>query len=493
MNKLIKIYLLSFILPLNLSYAKDQEVPSIMNDIHSQLNKTVVKDIKYPRSIQEIRNAILLAKKKGLSISISGGQHSMGGQQFGTNTLNLNMSEYDKIISFDKEKGIVEVESGIQWPKLIEWLVENQENDSKPWGIRQKQTGADDLSLGGALSSNIHGRGLTLKPIVGDIESFTLIDANGELKNCSRTENQELFKLSIGGYGLFGVIATVKLRLMPRVQVERVVEVISSEEINQKINERIKDGYLFGDFQFSIDPKSDNFLTKGVFATYKPMPEGNLKLSDTEIKELSEAQWRKLYYLAHGDKAAAYDMYVKFYQSTNGQKYWSDTHQLGVYIVGYHTQLDNDLHAQVPGTEMISEVYVPRKDLDRFLREVRSDFRKYDVNVIYGTVRFIEQDDETFLPWANKRYACIVFNFHVDHDARGMEKAKQDFTRLIDRALEFGGSYFLTYHRWARRDQVIKAYPQFPQFLALKKKYDPNQLFQSDWYRHYIGMFERKK
>lgn len=493
MNKIIKITLLYFIFPLSLSYAEDQEAPSILNDIHSQLNKTAVKDIKYPRNIHEIKEAILLAQKRGLSISISGGQHSMGGQQYGTNTLNLNMSEYDKIISFDKEKGIIEVESGIQWPKLIEWLIENQKNDPKSWGIRQKQTGADDLSLGGALSSNIHGRGLTMQPIVGDIESFTLIDANGELKNCSRTENQDLFKLSIGGYGLFGVIATVKLRLMPRVRVERVVEIISSQEINPKINERIKDGYLFGDFQFSIDPKSDNFLTKGVFATYKPIQEENTKIRDTETKELSEAQWRKLYYLAHADKAAAYDMYVKFYQSSNGQTYWSDTHQLSVYIVDYHTQLDKDLHAQVPGTEMISEVYVPREELDRFLRVVRSDFRKYDVNVIYGTVRFIEQDDETFLPWANKKYACIVFNFHVDHDAKGIEKAQQDFTRLIDRALEFGGSYFLTYHRWARYDQVIKAYPQFPQFLALKKKYDPNQLFQSDWYRHYVEMIKHKK
>jgi hypothetical protein len=63
---------------------------------------------------------------------------------------------------------------------------------------------------------------------------------------------------------------------------------------------------------------------------------------------------------------------------------------------------------------------------------------------------------------------------------------------IIDRALELGGSYYLTYHRWARKDQVLKAYPQMPEFLRLKKKYDPEERFQSDWYRHYREMFKNK-
>ena len=33
------------------------------------------------------------------------------------------------------------------------------------------------------------------------------------------------------------------------------------------------------------------------------------------------------------------------------------------------------------------------------------------------------------------------------------------------------------------------AFPQFTDFLKLKRKYDPGELFQSDWYRHYKKMF----
>ena len=51
------------------------------------------------------------------------------------------------------------------------------------------------------------------------------------------------------------------------------------------------------------------------------------------------------------------------------------------------------------------------------------------------------------------------------------------------------GSYYPTYHRFATRRQVEAAFPRFPEFLKLKRKYDPGETFQSDWYRHYRSMF----
>lgn len=124
-----------------------------LNDIHSQLNATKHSAVLTPKSVEEIQAAIRDAKAKGQFVSKSGGKHSMGGQQFGTGTTNLNMSSFNKVIALDTEKGIVEVQSGIQWPELVDWLFKNQAESIKKWGIRQKQTGADRLSIGGALSS----------------------------------------------------------------------------------------------------------------------------------------------------------------------------------------------------------------------------------------------------------------------------------------------------------------------------------------------------
>ena len=56
-------------------------------------------------------------------------------------------------------------------------------------------------------------------------------------------------------------------------------------------------------------------------------------------------------------------------------------------------------------------------------------------------------------------------------------------------AIERGGRYYLTYHRYATRSQVEACYPQLPEFLRLKKKHDPEERFQSEWYRFYQTMF----
>jgi len=104
-------------------------------------------------------------------------------------------------------------------------------------------------------------------------------------------------------------------------------------------------------------------------------------------------------------------------------------------------------------------------------------------------VRLIEQDRESFLAWARKPYAGVVFNLHVEHTSSGTIRAGDQFRRLIDIGIKHGGSYYPTYNRYALRRQVDACFPQFRDFLRLKKKYDPQELFQSDWYRHYMRMY----
>lgn len=466
------------------------ETTTTVNDIHSQLNITRVKGVVKPRSLETIQIALREARAEGRAISIAGGMHAMGGQQFGMDTTLLDMRGMNRVLNFDSAKGEIEVEAGIQWPELVSYLLEAQREQKKQWGIIQKQTGADRLSIGGALAANVHGRGLRFKPIIADVESFRLVDANGEIRTCSRSDNSELFRLAIGGYGLFGVIASVRLRLAIRQKVERVVEVLDLENLIPVFQEKISDGSLYGDFQYMTDPDSDGFLRRGVVSRYRPVPDD--RPMPAQQKELSVDDWKTLYYLGHTDKKKAFEVYSGYYLSTSGQTYWSDTHQLSTYIDNYHDDLDKRLGAAEKGTEMITEIYVPRQELARFLEAVRKDCREHAVNVIFGVFRLIERDDESFLAWAKQPYACVIFNLHVAHTQPGLAKAAVDFRRLIDRGIEHGGSYYLTYHRWAERRQVETCYPQFVEFLRLKKKYDPEERLQSDWYRHYKTMFSDK-
>ena len=466
---------------------KQPQAGVVVNDVHSRLNEARVNRIVSLTSIEDMQSIVRQARAEGRAVSIAGGRHAMGGQQFGTGTILLDTSRMNRVLSFDRRRGIVDVQAGIRWPELIEYLERVQPANPPAWSIRQKQTGADRLSIGGALSANAHGRGLRFKPMIDDVESFRLVDALGEVVSCSRTENPELFKLAIGGYGMFGVMADVKLRLMRRRKVQRVVRLIDLQELVPAVEQRAADSYLYGDFQFSIDPQSDDFLTRGVFSCYLPV--GDNTPIPAGQKELRMDEWSDLFYLAHTDKKRVFDSYTFYYLSTDGQIYWSDEHQLAEYLDNYHEVLDKRLPPERRGSEMISELYVPRSSLVHFMNDVRGDMRASHADLIYGTIRFIEKDDESFLPWAKDWYACVIFNLHTAHTPDAIEKTAADFRRIIDRAIQYGGSYYLTYHRWATREQLLACYPQFVEFLKLKVKYDPEQRFQSDWYRFYTKMF----
>ena len=203
---------------------------------------------------------------------------------------------------------------------------------------------------------------------------------------------------------------------------------------------------------------------------------------------MSAGDWKKLLWLAHFDKQGAWDAYAAHYLGTDGQVYWSDTHQLSTYIDDYHTWVDAESKAAHAATEIISELYVPRPELEAFLAEAAEDFRDNRVDCIYGTIRLIERDDETFLAWAKEPYACTIFNLHTSHTPEGREHSAAAFRRLIDIAARRGGSWFLTYHTFGTRDQILRCYPQFPEFLRLKRRYDPDERFQSEWYRHHVAL-----
>ena len=465
----------------------DHDPTTLVNDVHSQLNATRVKAIIKPASLDEVRFAVAVGISAGDSISIAGGRHAMGGQQFGEASVLLDMRGMNRVLAFDDERGVVTVEGGTEWPDLIGYLNRVQEGRARQWGIVQKQTGADRLSIAGALSCNAHGRGLNLKPVVSQVEAFDLIGPDRAVRRCSRAEHPDLFRLAIGGYGLFGIISRVELRLRPRVKVRRVVVLAETAHIGERFEERIHDGFLYGDYQFATDSKRDSFLARGIFSCYQPVP------METALTEhptrFNPEDWARLTFYSHTFKQRAFEVYSTRYLATSGQIYWADSQLSAAYVDNYHADLDRATHAKVPGTEMITEIYVNRPRLATFMQEARGLLRERQANVIYGTVRMIEKDDETFLAWARDRYACVIFNLHVDHTPEAIDRAAETFRQLIDLGIAHEGSYYLTYHRWARQDQVERCYPQMREFLALKRRHDPHEVFQSNWYRHYRAMF----
>jgi FAD/FMN-containing dehydrogenase len=454
--------------------------PIAVTDIHSEVYRTTVHTVHVPERTEDICGIVRDCNQTGASISVCGNRHAMGGQQFLTGQHLIDMRGMRACVHYDTQKKTATFQAGANWQDVLRALRLHFAPDGQGLSFRQKQTGADNLSLGGAVAVNAHGRGLTFPPFVADIESLLVIDAQGQLLRCSRTQHAELFSLVVGGYGLFGIVTEVELRLQHRTKVQRIVEIIEAGALMHKVYERIAAGFAYGDFQFVIDDAHPMFLQQGVFSCYVPV-DISTPIAPNQA-ELSPTDWYRLLSLAHTDKTGAFEQYRAHYMKTDGQVYWSDEHQMSTYLDGYHIRFDAERRSPVKGSEMITELYVPREHIAAFLATAAVQLRRLHANVIYGTVRFIEPDTESVLTWARAQWACIIFNLHIDHTPEGMDIAKIQFQTLIDIAISFGGSYFLTYHHWATRAQIVACHPRIHEFLEKKAQYDPKGRFRNDWY-----------
>ena len=400
----------------------------------------------------------------------------MGGQQFATGAVLIDMRPMNRIVAFDAERGIVEAEAGIQWPELVDGLIALQQGRASAWGIIQKQTGADRLTLGGALAANVHGRGLTLRPIIGDVESFTLMDAEGKLARAADREQRALSPRD-RRLRLVRHVTRVRLRLMPRTKIERVVTMMDIDDLMPACAERIAEGYLYGDCQFSTDTSSDTYLRR---ACSRAIAHSRPTRRCRRAEGAERGALARALLLSHADTRRAYEAYSSYYLSTSGQRYWSDSSQLSLYIDDYHAELDRRLgspaqgqrddHGAVcpaPGAAVLSRARCARTSVST------------RPQLIYGHNSPDRARQPELSRLGARAWACTVMNLHVTHTDEGIRKAAGDFRRLIARAIEYGGSYFLTYHRWATCAQVEACYPQMPEFLRLKRQYDAGEVFQS--------------
>jgi FAD/FMN-containing dehydrogenase len=472
--------------PLLATPGVDSPRGTLVNDVHTGWNPTWVDRVEQPTSAGEVQALIKTVKKHGRAISVSGSRHATGGQQFAERSVLVDTRRMNRVLDLDTKSGVLTVEGGIEWPDLIQGYLKAQAT-VPTWGIRQKQGGGDHMTIGGALSANAHGHCLGVPPIVSDVEWIEIATADNHVQRCSRTEGKELFSLAVGGYGLFGIITAVGLRLAPRRKVRRKVETLTLAEASASVERRAPSNSAFGYFQYNTDETSLEFMRTGILTTYEVLSD-ETPIGEA-ITDIDEEPLASLLELAHKDRRSAYGHYATFELSKSGNVEWSDLHQLSSYPLGYHTKMDQHHVDQRKGADLVWEFYVPRGDLIAFCEEGRKLFLKSKTALIYGTVRFIEQDRDSFLAWAKKRYACVIFTPHFPDDALDKRKAGELYRQLAQAATKRGGSFYLTYNRFAGRSEIDLAYPQFAEFLRLKLKYDSTQIFQSEWYRYYRDMY----
>ncbi len=467
----ILIYVLFFIFSVNRSYQEPDA--HIINDV-SRLNPTRIEKIVQNDTVEGIQQALAEAKEKNLQVSIAGRRHSMGGHTFYEDALVLDMTSFDEILKIDEDKKTITVESGATWDQVIDAI--------DPYGlsvsIMQAYSG---FTVGGSMSVNVHQSDPRFGPMVESIRSFRLLMADGTIRNVSRNENEELFSLVIGGYGLFGVILDATLDLIDNNVYKKNEFVISYTDYLETFDTITKDELVEVVFaRLNFIPGRD-LLDEVIVTTYgvtdETTPEAVTLVPDKNVwlKKLAFALSRKYTW----GKKLRY--YVQEKQSDLADPDLASRNNLDkrdVAFLDYYSTRDTDI---------LQEYFIPVETLPAFIDELRATIQEHDINLLSATIRYVPANDEVLLSYAGKdndRFGVVLY-FNVGLSDNDQEEVTTWTRRLIDKAIDLNGTFYLPYELYATGTQIRQAYPTLDEFFAKKKQYDPNELFMNEFYETY--------
>jgi FAD/FMN-containing dehydrogenase len=433
------------------------------------MNRTAVAQLLEVRSEDDVRRALAAARATGRKLSIAGRRHSMGGQTLGPGHVVLDMSRL-RAMSLDAATGILTVGAGASWSDVQRFL------DARGRAVLVMQSD-NVFSVGGTLSVNAHGWQPRRPPIASTVESLRVMLATGEVQTCSRGENHELFRGVLGGYGLMGVILDARLHTTPNVMYRRSASFLPSAEYPKRFQQRVAAnpgvGLAYG--RLSVD--GANLLTQSALYVYERAPNAPAKLPPMSDEGLVDVK-REIFRASE--------------RSDGGKRRrWLLETRLGPWLEApatRNTVMNSDIHFLWPTDlsrrDILHEYFVPQARFEGFLGALRDSLGKHRQDLLNVTVRDLRKDDDALLAYAREDVFAFVLLFSQLPSADG-EARMQAFTRdLVERTLALGGTFYLPYRLHYTPEQFRRAYPMAPEFLELKRRVDPEELFQSRFYDH---------
>ncbi len=160
-----------------------------------------------PTCVDELRDLYTRASEEGIQLAQRGSGRSYGDAAMNRDGLILDLRKFNRMLSFDAEDGVAEVEPGFTIEDL--WRL------ALPHGFWPRVVpGTMFPTLGGCAAMNIHGKNHYQTGGFGDaVEETDLLTPTGELLTLSKDQNRELFHAAISGFGMLGSFTRIKLNL----------------------------------------------------------------------------------------------------------------------------------------------------------------------------------------------------------------------------------------------------------------------------------------
>lgn len=450
-----------------------QTIPNGYTNDASQLNLTKVDTIiQVPNDKTEIENQLKdilkYAKENNLKISIAGARHTMGGHTIYPNGIVLNMLQY-KQMELDTTNNILTIGSGALWEDALKYL----DKFGKSISIMQAFS---SFSIGGSISVNGHGWQKDLPPISASVISFTLLTQDGNIINCSRQENIELFNLVIGGYGLFGVILDVKLKVVENIALQyKYIRLSPDNYINyykKYVSDNPNVNLVFGRLRIS----DKHFLEEATLNFFEKV-EGKIPVLQNEKSTESQRL------VFRGSVNSEYGKRLRWDLETGMNKVSKNEIYSRNELLNDHVSLIEN--KDTSSTDLLHEYFIPERNFTQYINDIKPILKNSKIDLLNITIRGVKQDNESYLNYARENVFGFVLLFNQQKTDEQENEMKILTNQLVDIALKNEGTFYLPYRLHINKDKMRKSYPNADKFFELKLKYDPNELFNNKFYEHY--------
>jgi FAD/FMN-containing dehydrogenase len=452
---------------------KAQTIPTGYTNDASQLNLTKVDTIiQVPNDKKEIesqlKEILKYAKENNLKISIAGAKHTMGGHTIYPNGIVLNMLPY-KQMEIDTTNNVLTVGSGALWEDALKYL----DKYGKSIAIMQAFS---SFSIGGSISVNGHGWQKDLPPISASVISFTLLTQDGKIINCSRQENKELFNLVIGGYGLFGVILDVKLKVVENIALQYKYLRLSPENYIQSYKKYVSNNpnvnLVFGRLRIS----DKHFLEEATLNFFEKVEAKIPVLQNEKSTESQRLVFRGSVNSEYG-KRLRWDLETGMNKITKNEIYSRNE------LLNDHVSLIEN--KDTFSTDLLHEYFIPERNFMQYIKHIKPILKNSKIDLLNITIRGVKQDNDSYLAYAKEDVFGFVFLFNQKKTDEQEREMKILTNQLVDIALKNEGTFYLPYRLHINKNKMRKSYPNADKFFELKLKHDPNEIFNNKFYEHY--------
>jgi FAD/FMN-containing dehydrogenase len=448
-------------------------LPAGKVDDASRMNESAVAEVVAPEGDEDaivatLRAALARAKERGLPVCVAGARHTMGGHTIASGGVTIDTSRMNAI-RVDRASRTATVGAGARWHDLIGAL--------DPLGLAVSVMQSNDgFSVGGSMGANCHGWQPNRPPLASTVESFRLMLADGTVRECSRERDAELFSLVQGGYGLFGVVLSARVRVVEnrmlvaeryKVPLDRWVETFDARAEGAEL--------AFG----RLCPAPSRLFEEALLTVYRADPSASGALPPVGTHPRS-ALARALF---RGEVESDYGKELRWsVESTVGSE--ARARATRNQVMREPVALFQNRIAAY--TDVLHEYFVPRASFVAFVERAREALRAHPAcDLLNVTVRDVREDRDAFLRYARGDVLALVMLFCMRRTEEADAALGALARELVDVAVELGGSYYLPYRLHASPEQLRRAYRNADAFFARKRAWDPELRFRNRFWDTY--------